>query len=127
MKVKSGLVIEALPEGGSLVVDESSQQSHALAPEAARVLRSVEQGLGDVAAIARETSLEPSLVEAALGELARVGLIEEEAGSSRREWLARAAAVAGAAVGLKLVETIATPSPASAQSLVDGDEQDGDT
>jgi hypothetical protein len=127
MKIRMGLVVEALPEGGCLVVDESSKQSHALGAEATAVWRCLEGGVDEVVAIAASTGLAGDVVEAALGQLAAAGLIEVESGSSRREWLARAATVAGAAAGLKLIETIATPTPAAAQSLQpDGDsQQDG--
>ncbi|HUP23483.1 MAG TPA: hypothetical protein VNB06_11145 [Thermoanaerobaculia bacterium] len=125
MKLKNGLVVEGLPDGGCLIVDESEKQSHALRPEAASVWHSLEQGTVEVGEIATATGLEAEVVEAALAELEGAGLLESEAGSSRREWLARAATVAGAAVGLKLIETVVTPSPAAAQSLPD--EQDAQT
>jgi hypothetical protein len=119
MKIKVGLVIEELPDGGSLILDEGERKSHALRPEAAAVWRQLEQGKHEIAAIAKATGLDAALVESAMSEIVEAGLVETEtAGSSRREWLARAAAVAGAAVGLKLVETIVTPSPAAAQSLL---------
>jgi hypothetical protein len=112
---KNGLVVEALPDGGCLIVDESEHQSHALRPEAAAVWRATEQS-SDPGELARATGLERSTVEAALAELEAAKLLVLAEGSSRREWLARAATVAGAVVGLKLVETIATPSPAAAQT-----------
>lgn len=117
---KTGLVYEALPDGGCLIVDENEKMSHALRPEAAAVWQASEQ-VSDPRELARVTGLELSTVEAALAELEAAKLVVLSEGSSRREWLARAATVAGAAVGLKLVETIATPSPAAAQTL----EQDG--
>jgi hypothetical protein len=121
MKIGSGLVIEDLPDGGCLILDERGHQSHALRSEAAAVLRQIEQGTTEVAAISLATRLDAGLVEAALADLAAAGVLELDAsGPSRREWLARAATVAGAVVGLKLVETIVTPSPAAAQSLLDG-------
>jgi hypothetical protein len=121
MKLRSGLVVEKLPDGGCLIVDESAKQSHALRPEAAAVWRSLERGATDAAAVAAETTLGAELVESALAELEAARLLEVEGGASRREWLSRAAAVAGAAVGMKLIETIVTPTPAAAQSQ--GDEQ----
>ena len=127
MKLKSGLVVEELPDGGCLIVDESMQQSHSLSPEAAAVWRSLGEGAGDVEALAQATRLQPEIVAAALSQLEQAGLLTADAaGSSRREWLARAATVAGAAVGLKLIETIATPSPAAAQSLIDGGDTQSD-
>ena len=116
MRPKQGLIVEALPDGGMLVIDEARNQSHALAPQAASVLGCLERGTSELHEIASAVSLEVAAVEAVLAELAAAGLIEENDGSSRREWLARAATVAGAAVGLKLVESIAVPSPAAAQS-----------
>ena len=116
MRPKQGLIVEALPDGGMLVIDEARNQSHALAPRAASVLRCLERGATDPAEIATAVSLEPAAVAAVLAELGSAGLIEEREGTSRREWLARAATVAGAAAGIKLVETIAIPSPAAAQS-----------
>jgi hypothetical protein len=116
MKVKSGLVVEALPDGGCLIVDERQNQSHALRAEAAAVWHALERGT-DPDELVSVTKLGREIVEAALVELEGAGLVEvEPVGSSRREWLARAATVAGAAAGLKLVETIATPSPAAAQT-----------
>lgn len=123
MKPKSGLIVEALPEGGCLVVDETAQKSHALSAEAAKVWRCLQQGTGEPANIAAVSGVAPDVVEATLVQLAAADLFEVESGSSRREWLARAATVVGAAAGLKLVETIATPSPASAQSLVPDGQQ----
>jgi hypothetical protein len=125
MKVRSGLLVEALPDGGCLVVDEVSHQSHALGAEAAAVWRCVEEGRDQVAAIAATSGLGTDVVEAALAQLESAGLLEVEGGSSRREWLSRAATVAGAAAGLKLIETIATPTPAAAQSQVDGQQTGG--
>jgi hypothetical protein len=119
MILKSGLVVEALPDGGCLVVDESAQQSHALSAEAAKIWRCLEDGAVEVAGIAAATGLKSDVVEAGMLQLEAAGLLEVAAGSSRRDWLARAAMVAGAAVGLVLVETIATPTPAAAQSLQD--------
>ena len=112
---KTGLVYEALPDGGCLIVDENEKKSHALRPEAAAVWLASEQ-VSDSRELARMTGLELSTVEAALAELEAAKLVVLSEGSSRREWLARAATVAGAAVALKLVETIATPSPAAAQT-----------
>jgi DNA-binding transcriptional ArsR family regulator len=118
-KVKSGLVVEALPDGGCLIVDEAESRSHALRAEAATVWHALERGT-DPTDLVSVTKLGREIVEAALAELEGAGLVEvEQAGSSRREWLARAATVAGAAAGLKLVETIATPSPAAAQTGTD--------
>jgi hypothetical protein len=126
MKLKSGLVVEALPDGGCLIVDEAEKKSHSLRPEAALVWRSLESGVAETE-LPAATGLEPAVVATALSQIDEAGLLAgETAESSRREWLVRAAAVAGAAVGLKLVETIVTPSPAAAQSLViDGNQTDG--
>jgi hypothetical protein len=123
MKIKSGLVVERLPDGGCLIVDESEQQSHALGAEAGGVWRCLEGAAAeahtDLGRIALAAGVGTEVVEATLIELEAAGLVERQSGSSRRQWLARAATVAGAAVGLKLIETIATPSPAAAQSLPD--------
>lgn len=59
-----------------------------------------------------------------LSQLAAADLLSEEEGASRRQILSRAATIAGAAVGLKLIETIATPAPAAAQSFQDGQDSD---
>ena len=121
-KVKSGLVVETLPDGGCLIVDESENRSHALRAEAAAVWHALERG-SDAEDLVAVTKLGREIVEAALVELEGAGLVVvEQVGSSRREWLARAATVAGAAAGLKLVETIATPSPAAAQTGRDSDD-----
>jgi DNA-binding IclR family transcriptional regulator len=119
MKTKNGLVVETLPEGGCLILDESTQMSHALQPEAAAVWACLERGVADPPAIARETALPTETVEVALAQIAECGLLENEGSSSRRQLLSRAATVAGAAAALKLVESIATPTPAAAQSQTD--------
>jgi hypothetical protein len=120
MKIKDSLTVEQLPEGGCLILDEGAEMSHALQPEAAAVWRCLERGLSDPSAIARETALPAETVDAALAQMVESGIVEET-GSSRRELLARAAAVAGAAAGLQLIESVATPTPAAAQSQPDFD------
>jgi DNA-binding IclR family transcriptional regulator len=119
MKIKSSLTIEQLPEGGCLILDESAQMSHALRPEAAAVWRCLERGVADPGELARETALPTETVDMALAQIAECGLLEDDASSSRRQLLSRAATVAGAAAALKLVESIATPAPAAAQSRED--------
>jgi DNA-binding IclR family transcriptional regulator len=119
MKIKTSLIVEQLPEGGCLILDESTQMSHALQPEAAAVWRCLERGVSDAGAIADETALPTETVDAALAQIAECGLLVDDASSSRRQLLSRAATVAGAAAALKLVESIATPTPAAAQSEVD--------
>jgi hypothetical protein len=117
MRIQRGLVVEQLPDGGCLIVDEGNQQSHALAAEAAKVWRCLQHGTFEVGAIVVATGLDATTVEATLAELETAKLIELESVGSRRQLLARAALFTGVAVGLKLVDTIATPSPAAAQSL----------
>jgi hypothetical protein len=123
MKTKSGLVVEQLPEGGCLILDEGAQTSHALRPEAAAVWGCLERGLADPGEIAAETALPTETVEVALAQIAECGLLEDDASSSRRQLLSRAATIAGAAAALELVESVATPTPAAAQSPVDTDDQ----
>lgn len=119
MKAKEGLVVESLCEGGCLIVDEAAGKSHALQAEAAAVWTCVRDGIDDPQAIAERTALAPGTVDRALAELADCELVEATSGASRREILSKAAAIAGAAAGLKMIESIATPTPAAAQSFSD--------
>lgn len=119
MKLKSAVIVETLDDGGCLIVDEDAQQSHALGPEAAAVWSCLESGTFEREAIAAQTSLGLDTVDRALGALAETDLLEAESASSRREILTRAATIAGAAAGLQLIETVATPTPAAAQSEPD--------
>jgi hypothetical protein len=119
MNVKQGLIVENLPEGGCLVLDESAGKSHALRPEAAVVWTCLTAGVDDPATISERTSLDAETVHRALIELAECDLVESAPAASRRQLLSRAATIAGAAAGLKLIESVATPTPAAAQSNVD--------
>ena len=112
-------VVENLADGGRLLVDGDAEKSHALSPEAAAVWSCLEEGSFDRDRIVAQTSLDGETVDRALAEFAECGLLDTGSASSRRELLSRAAAIAGAAAGLKLVESVATPTPAAAQSLVD--------
>ncbi|HVS14779.1 MAG TPA: twin-arginine translocation signal domain-containing protein [Thermoanaerobaculia bacterium] len=119
MKAKSSLILEQLPEGGCLIVDEGGQQSHALDADAAAIWACVERSVTATDAIAAETGLDADTVTAALARFVEAGLVEVASDRSRRELLSRAAAVAGAAAGLALIQSIGTPPPAAAQSPTD--------
>jgi hypothetical protein len=124
MKTKSSLIVEKLEDGGCLIVDGEAEQSHALDSQAAAVWSCLENGVFERTAIAAKTALDTDTVDRALAELAELGLLVPESASSRRELLSRAAAITGAAAGLKLVESVATPTPAAAQSSRDGIDAD---
>lgn len=126
MKTKSHLITEELPEGGALVVDEKAQLSHALEPQAAAVWACLEQGATETAAIAEKTGRTEAEVDEALAQIHAVGLLETAEGDSRREFLKRAAGLAGAAAGLTLIHSVATPKPAAAQSLNPPDDSTDD-
>lgn len=117
MKIKSSLMTEYLADGGALVVDEHAQLSHALEPQAAEVWTCLEQGTTETAAIAEKTGRSEAEVDEALAQIHTAGLLETSEGDSRREFLKRAAGLAGAAAGLTLIQSAATPTPAEAQSL----------
>lgn len=116
MRVKQGLIVETMNDGGCLIVDEAAGRSHALQPEAATVWACLEQGVDRPDDIVETASLDAETVHRALIELAECELIESDDRASRRDVLSKAAAVAGAAAGLELVHSIVTPTPAAAQS-----------
>ncbi len=122
MRKKSGLIVEELPGGGYLVLDEAAGLSHALKPDAAKVWASLEDARSEEE-IAERTGLDAGVVHTAVAELRTAGLLEGgDGGTSRRELLTKAAVVAGAAAALTLIDTIATPSPAAAQSGTDNED-----
>lgn len=126
MKIKSPLIVEKLEDGGCLVVDEDAQQSHALGPQAAAVWACLESETFDRNAIAAETSLDRDTVDRALAELTETGLLVPDSDATRREILSRAAAIVGAGAGLALIDSVATPTPAAAQSPDDSGDGSGD-
>jgi hypothetical protein len=117
------LVVEPMGEE-LLVYDTRAERAHSLNPAAASVWRACD-GQRDVEALARHCELDPVAVELALDSLRDCDLLIDFPGRrvSRRHAL-RAAAVAGAGIGVAfpVVRSIVLPTAAQAVScLPDGD------
>jgi hypothetical protein len=121
-----GLVSEHV--GDELVVyDRESHTAHSLSAEAALVWERCDGRLSP-AEIGRELALEQVVVEQALGELSRCGLLDDgpTPGSaySRREAVVGLAKVGGAAFAAPLIYSVAI-NPAIAAASCAGGQQDG--
>jgi hypothetical protein len=121
------LVVEVLPEGGLLVMEPDGGRSHTLNAAAAVVFEAWRAGEQDVAALAAKVAAatdlpaDEGIVHTALARLKDAGLVREEIPQPSLESVSRRRLLrlaAGAAFALPFVETIVTPSPAAAQSLV---------
>jgi hypothetical protein len=110
-------------DGGVVIYDQTSDDGHVLNATAATVYqladgtRSIEAITAELAARTR-TPAESDLVLAALYELNRVGLLEDDDTSSRpaldrRRFLAKIGLMTGAAALLPLIETITRVSQAT--------------
>lgn len=115
MKVRSELIVEDLPDGGLLIVDPIRHRSHTLSSEAGQIWSALAAVDCDPARLAATTGHPQDLVDSVLARFVDQRLVAMAA-EPRREFLRRAATVAGAAAGLALVQSIATPNPIQAQS-----------
>jgi len=113
-----GIVTERV-DGDLVVYDQESQQAHCLSGAAVSVWEHCD-GERSTAEIARELALEPELVDQALGELSRCGLLDEGPvpvrDYSRREAAVRLAKVGGAAFTAPLIYSVVIGSAAAAAS-----------
>lgn len=118
-----GLVFERVDDD-LVIYDQRSQTAHSLSGATACVWEHCD-GRRCSLDIAGELSLEPEMVERALGELHRCGLLEgsmtEAPGYSRRQATAKLAKIGGAALAPPLVFSVAIPSAAAAGSCVAND------
>jgi hypothetical protein len=120
------LVLENLPDGGLLVMEPDGGRSHSLNAAAAAVWQAWSAGEHDITILASriaavtELPADEGIAHAALARLKDAGLVREEIPQPTLESVSRRRLLklaAGAAFALPFVETIVTPSPASAQTL----------
>ena len=124
----SELVVEQLPDE-LIVYDTVNHRAHCLNRAAALVFRHCDgrTSVAEVAALLTAEGLpaDREVVEVALGELSRAGLLDDaprrsgaEAAAlrSRRRFLQRAALIAGASLAYPLVKSIVAPTVAHATS-----------
>jgi hypothetical protein len=107
-----------------IVYDGASHQAHCLFGAAVSVWEHCD-GERSMEEIGRELALAPELVEQAVGELSRCGLLDEGPVPvqhySRREAAVKLAKVGGAALAAPLIYSVVIPSSAAALSCkVDG-------
>jgi len=108
-----GLIVESLDDE-SLVYDTRNDRVHSLTPLAATVFRRCD-GHSTLAEIATAASISLEDAATAVAILEERELLAPAAGHSRRETLARAAALGIGALGAApLIRTIVAPTPAQA-------------
>ena len=112
-----GLLTEHL-ESEVLLYVEPTHQAFCLNPAAARVWESID-GARDVAAIARETSLDSELVGSTLREMGEAGLLVEVPDFPKVD-LSRRRLVRAGLVAIPLILAITVPRAAEAASCVTG-------
>lgn len=116
----TGVVVERIDDE-LVIYDQRSQTAHSLSAAAASVWEHCD-GQRLSVEIAGELSLEPEMVERALGELRGCGLLEgstsEAPGYSRREATVRLAKIGGAAFAAPLIYSVAIGPAMAAASCV---------
>jgi len=109
----AGLLVEQL-EGEVLLYVEPTHRAFCLNAAAARVWESID-GARDVAAIAREASVDSELVGSTLREMGEVGLLDEVPDLPRVD-LSRRRLVRAGLVAIPLILAITVPRAAEAAS-----------